>query len=139
MEKKAEEFLKMKHFAVFGVSDRRSHPGFKMVRRMVKRGYRVYPINPRIAKLQSMRCYGTLDELPVVPEVVVCALPPAATLEVIRSGVAHGVRRFWIQPGSESESVLSYLDENGLTAVHSECIYRELGKSCRHDSVPSQD
>lgn len=128
IEKNITDFLKMKNFAVFGASNNQEHPGYKLVQRMAKRGFKVYPINPRIAKIGSMRCYGNLDELPSVPQVIVTALPPEPTLEVLKTGMAHGVRRYWIQPGSESDSVLNFLSENGLTAVYSECLYNELGR-----------
>ena len=128
MEKNVEEFLKMKHWAVFGASDKVEHPGYKVVRRLAKKGYRVYPVNPRIAKIGSMRCYGNLDELPGPPQLIVIAVRPEAALEVLKAGVAHGVRRFWIQPGSESDEVLTYVSENGLAAVHSECILDELAR-----------
>jgi len=124
----AAEILGMGHFAVFGASDREDDVGCRIVNRLKKAGYKAYPINPRIAEIGSMRCYGTLDELPVVPQVIVVALPPEPALEVIKSGVAHGVRRFWIQPEAGSDDVLTYVSENGLSVVHSQCLHDELGK-----------
>ena len=128
LEKNIIEFLKLKHFAVFGASDKAESPGHKIVQRLSKKGYKVYPVNPRIAKVDSMRCYGTLDEIPAVPQVIVVSVPPEPALEVLKAGVSHGVRRFWIQPGSESDDVLTYVGENGLLVVHSEDICQELGK-----------
>ncbi len=122
------EFLKMKQFAVFGASGQRDLDGYKIIKKLSKTGYKTYPVNPRIASIGSMRCYGTLDELPVVPQVIVIALPPEATLEVLKSGVLHGVRRYWIQPGSESDDVQTYISEHGLPAVVSECICQWLTK-----------
>lgn len=128
MEKNINEFLKLKHFAIFGASDKHESMSYKLVRRLAKKGYRVYPVNPRIAKIDTMRCFGTLDEIPTLPQVIVVMTPPEPSLEVLKSGVGHGVRRFWIQPGSESDDVLTYASENGLVVVHSECLFHELGK-----------
>ena len=127
MEEMIDEFLKMKTFAVFGASDQRDCIGYKIVHQLAKKGYDVFPINPRIAKIGSMRCYGTLDELPSVPQVVVINLPPGPALEVMKSSLLHGIRRFWLQPGSESDSVLTFPSENGLVTVHSRCLYQQLG------------
>ena len=118
----------MKQFALFGVSEDREQIGFKILKRLARAGCQAYPINPRIASIASMRCYGTLDELDVVPQVIVIALAPEPTLEVMKAGAAHGVRRFWIQPGSESDDVQTYVSENGLSAVLCECLYHWLGK-----------
>ncbi|MBN1865744.1 CoA-binding protein [Candidatus Sumerlaeota bacterium] len=127
MEETIDEFLKLKSFAVFGASDSHDCSGYRIVQQLAKKGYTVYPINPRIAKIGSMKCYGTLDELPVVPQIVVINLPPGPALEVMKSGLVHGVRRFWLQPGSESDSVLTFPSENGLQTVHSRCLYKCLG------------
>lgn len=128
VEKNILEFLKLKHFAVFGASDKRDSNGYKIVHRLAKKGYKVYPINPRIAKIDGMRCYGTLDEIPSVPQVIVVSVSPEPALEVLRAGMAHGIRRFWIQPDSESDEVLTFVSENGLIVVHSEDLLQELGK-----------
>jgi len=128
MEKNVQEFLKLKHFAVFGASDKHEAMGYKLVHRLARRGYKVYPINPRIAKIDGMRCFGTLDEIPTLPQVIVVSVAPEPALEVLKSGVSHGVRRFWIQPESESDDVLTYVGENGLIVVHSQCLFQELGK-----------
>ena len=63
-----------------------------------------------------------------MPQVIVIALSPESTLEVLKSAVMHGVRRFWIQPGSESDDVLTYISEHGLPAVVSECLCQRLSK-----------
>jgi predicted CoA-binding protein len=123
------EFLKQERFAVFGVCNRTDHPGYKILKRLKRRGYKTYPVNPRFARVGSMRCYGTLDELPTVPQVVVVTdVPPESVLEIMRSSVTHGVRRFWIEPASESDEVLTYVSENGLAAVHSASLCEELSK-----------
>ena len=122
------EFLDQNQFAVFGATEEHGLIGYKIVKRLEEEGYETYPINPRIALIDSMRCFGNLDELDIVPQVIAIALPPESTLEILRCGFAHGVRRFWIQPGSESDSVCSFVDEHGLSAVFHECLYQRLGK-----------
>lgn len=122
------DFLQMKQFAVFGASEEHGQDGYRLVQSLANSGYQTYPVNPRIAKIGKMRCYGNLDELPAVPQVIAIALPPEAALEVLKSGVMHGVRRFWIQPGSESDAVLTFLSEHGLHAVVGECLCQRLGK-----------
>lgn len=122
------EFLDQKQFAVFGATEEPDMIGYKIVKRLEEEGYEVYPINPRIAAIDSKRCFGNLDEMDVVPQVVAIALAPEATLEILKCGFAHGVRRFWIQPGSESDSARWFVDEHGLSAVFHECLYERLGK-----------
>ena len=120
------DFLQTRQFAVFGASDKPNSEGLKIVQRLVKAGFQTFPVNPRIAKIGSMRCYGNLDEVPVTPMVVLVKLQPDYTLEVLRSSVAHGVRRFWIEPGSDSDDVLTYISEHGLSAVTGVSIVERL-------------
>ena len=121
------EFLEQKQFAVFGASEEPDCSGHRLVQLLAQAGYDTYPVNPRMARIDSMPCYGNLDELDLVPQVIAVALPPEATLEVLRCGLAHGVRRFWIQPGSESDAVRAFVAENGLSAVFHECLCERLG------------
>ena len=131
-EKTIAEFLAMKQFAIFGASEQREFDGYKIIKKLAKKGYKPYPVNPRMASIGKMRCFGNLGELPIVPQVIVIALPPEAALEVLKAGVSHGVRRFWIQPGSESDDVQTYISEHGLSAVLSE---RGLGRYYSRNST----
>ena len=124
-----QEFLALKHFAVFGASDREHDMGHQVLKRIASSGRKAYPVNPRIARIGPMLCYGTLDEIPVLPQVVVVALPPGPALEVLKSAFLHGVKRFWMQPGSESGAALTFISDNGLTAVCEHCLCEELEKS----------
>lgn len=114
MSESMQDFLEQTHIAVFGASDKKTHAGYKIVHRLKKRGYKVYPVNPRIARVGTMRCYGTLDEIPGQPQGILVNLGPEAALEIVRSGLAHGVRRYWIEPDSVSDELLTLLSENGL-------------------------
>lgn len=123
-----ENFLQMKAVAVFGASSDKDSEGFKLVKKLARAKFSVYPINPRIAKVGTMRCFGTLDDLAGTPQMLVISLIPEATLEVLKVGSSHGVRHFWIQPGAESDEVLTYISEHGLHAMTYENLLDHLGK-----------
>ncbi len=128
MEEVTEEFLENSQIAVFGASDKKTHIGYKIVQKLNKAGYKVFPINPRIVKIGTQRCYGTLDELPSSPQGVVVTLAPEAALEVVRVSLAHGIRRFWIEPMSVSDELMVFLGDRGISAVHSLEIIEALKK-----------
>ncbi len=122
------EFLGLEHFAIFGACEDRGKIGYKILKRLARAGYQVYPINPRVAAIGPMRCYGNLDDTPEIPQVIVVALPPEYVMPVLQSAADHGVRRVWIQPGSESNDALTYASENGFSTVVDKCLYERLGK-----------
>ena len=127
-ETAAIEFLALEHFAVFGACEERGNLGYKIVKRLDRAGYQVYPINPRIAKIGVRRCYGNLDDTPETPQVVVLSIPPEYVVPILKSASDHGIRRFWIQPGSESTDALAYISANGFSVVAEQCLYERLGK-----------
>ena len=128
MEEVTQEFLEHTHIAVFGVSDKKNHIGYKILQKLSKAGYKVFPINPRIAKIGTQRCYGTLDEIPATPQGIVVTLAPEAAIEVVKVSLAHGIRRFWIEPMSVSDELLVFLGDRGINAVHSLEIIEALKK-----------
>jgi predicted CoA-binding protein len=40
----------------------------------------------------------------------------------VRDAAAAGIRRVWMQQGAESEAAIRFCAENGISAVHGECI-----------------
>ena len=49
-------------------------------------------------------------------------VPPDRALGVVREAAAAGIRRVWLQQGSQSPEVILMCDELGLEAVAGECI-----------------
>jgi predicted CoA-binding protein len=63
--------------------------------------------------------------LSVLPEPVggvLIVVPPAETEKVVRDAAQVGIRRVWMQQGAESETAIRFCEENGISAVHGECI-----------------
>jgi predicted CoA-binding protein len=128
MQENLSHFLDLSHLAVFGADPDAASDGYRLVGRLEKAGYQVYPINPRCAECHGLTCYGSLDEIPHPPQGVVIALHPEATLEVLRASFQHGVRRFWLQPGSESEEVDRFGAETGAAVVSGCCLLEALDR-----------
>jgi predicted CoA-binding protein len=55
---------------------------------------------------------------------VLVVVPPAETEKVVREAAAAGIKRIWMQQGAESPAAIKFCQENGLSAVHGECILR---------------
>jgi predicted CoA-binding protein len=53
---------------------------------------------------------------------VITIVPPAATEEVVKQAHAAGIKRIWMQQGSESEAAIRYCRDNGMTVIDGECI-----------------
>ncbi len=51
-----------------------------------------WPVNPNYREIAGQRCYGSLEELPRVPDCVVVSVPAQAVLDVVADAAAAGIR-----------------------------------------------
>lgn len=124
MNRKTEvdDFLAQTSLAVVGVSRGGKKFGNTIAKELAAKGYRVYPINPRAKSIEGQTCYPNLAALPETPHGVVTVVPPAVTEEIVQQARAAGIRRVWMQQGSESEAAVRYGRDNGMTVIDGECI-----------------
>ncbi len=122
MQDLIKEFMAQKKFAVVGATDNQEKYGHQVFTNLRKRGYEVYPVNPRLKTIEGIKCYATLSELPEKVDVVDFAVPPAATEAILKECLELGLDRIWLQPGSESEVAINFCQENNLKVVHSVCV-----------------
>ncbi|MEM1745407.1 MAG: CoA-binding protein [Candidatus Nezhaarchaeales archaeon] len=125
-EELIREFLDRRNvFAVVGASRDPQKYGYQVYRDLKSAGYKVYPVNPNAQEVLGDKCYPSLKELPAKPDVVVTVVPPQVTELVVEECKELGVRKIWMQPGSESEKAVEYCEENNIAVVHGACIMIE--------------
>jgi predicted CoA-binding protein len=117
-----KEFMSQKRFAVVGATDDKNKFGYRIFMNLRNRGYEVYPVNPKLKELEGIVCYGKLSYIPVKVDVVDFVVPPAVTEKVLRECRILGLRRIWLQPGSESQSAIKFCNENNMQVVHDLCV-----------------
>jgi predicted CoA-binding protein len=133
-EKLIKEFLNKKNtFAVVGASRDPQKYGFQVYRDLKNTGYQVYPINPNTNEILGDKCYPSLETLPKKPDVVDVVVPPKVTEHVVETCKRLGITKVWMQPGSESEKVVKFCEENGVQTVHGVCVMVERA---RHGANP---
>ena len=69
-----------------------------------------------------MKCYPTLSDIPIKVDVVDIVVPPKVTEEVVKEAKKLGLERIWLQPGAESEAIVSFCQENGMKVVYNVCV-----------------
>jgi predicted CoA-binding protein len=122
VQKLIKEFMAQKRFAVVGATDNPQKYGNQIVKNLQKRGYEVYPVNPKLKELEDLKCYASLAEIPVKVDVVDFVVPPGVTEEILKQCKELGLEHIWLQPGSESETAIAFCEENHLKVVHSVCV-----------------
>lgn len=125
-EKLILDFLNKKNvFAVVGASRDPQKYGHQVYKDLRKAGYKVYPVNPNADEILGDKCYPSLEALPTKPNVVDLVVPPKVTERVVEICRKLGIRKVWMQPGSESERAINFCRENDIAVVHGVCVMIE--------------
>ena len=125
-----DEFLaKDNIFAVIGVSKNPKKYGNKVYFDLKDAGYVVYPVNPNADEIQGDKCYSSLSNLPEKPDVIVMVTPPEITEKTIREDLIElGIKKVWLQPGSESEDIINFCKFVKIKVLHGICVMIERKK-----------
>ena len=117
------DFLRKQNvFVVIGVSSNPAKYGHQVYKDLKEAGYVVYPVNPNIDTVSGDRCYHSLSELPEKPDVVDVVVPPEVTEKIVVECRDLGLKKVWMQPGSESERAISFCVQNDIKVVHDVCV-----------------
>lgn len=122
MQGDMQEFLQQENWAVVGVSNDPEKYGTKVYFQLKKAGYKVYAINPKLTQIDGEPCYPSLSSLQLVPDAVSVVVPPKATEQIIDECAKLGIRRIWMQPGSESDTAIQKGDDLGLKLIYNQCV-----------------
>lgn len=117
-----------KTIAVLGASSQRSKYGNKCVRAYQSAGYEVFPVNPREQKIEGLRAYRRLADVPAALERISVYLPPPLTLELLPEIAAKGAEQVWLNPGAANSEVLEEARRRGIP-IRSGCSIVDLGLS----------
>jgi len=128
-EESIKAFLNKKNiFAIVGASRDPEKYGYQVYKDLKSAGYEVYPVNPNAQEILGDKCYPSLEELPVKPDVVDIVVPAKVTEQAVETCKKLGIMKVWMQPGSESEKAIKFCEENSIDVVHGVCVMIERAK-----------
>ena len=78
--------LAPRHVAVIGASTDVAKTSGKPVHFLLKHGFKgeIYPVNPRVESVNGLRCYPSIKDLPVAPDVALVLLGAGRAHEAVR-------------------------------------------------------
>ena len=122
-----KNFLNKKNTIGFvGATIQKNKWGYKKYKELKKAGFRVFPINPKYNKIDSDTCYPSLKSLIEFlnkrPDLIVTIIPPEITKKIVEQCRIYGIKKIWMQPGSESKEAIKFCDDNSIEVVHGICI-----------------
>jgi uncharacterized protein len=119
---------RMKTVAIIGASNDRHKFGNKAVRAFLRRGYEVFPVNPHEPTIEGLPAFKSARDLPIRPQMVSVYLRPEILQTVLPDIAARGCDELWLNPGTESDTVIATAEKLGLNVIQA-CSIVGIGES----------
>lgn len=117
-----EQIIKeKKSFAIVGASNEMMKYGYELVSVFNDYGIKIFPINPKYDEIEGIKCYPSLKELTEIPDVVLTALAPKNTINVVPIVKEIGVDKIWFPPNCFDEDSIKKAKELKLDYVSNVC------------------
>jgi uncharacterized protein len=134
-----EMLRKAKTIAVVGMSDKPWRASHNIGRYLGERGYRVFPVNPKLEEVLGGPCYADLDAadsaarketgkgIDLVDVFRASENVPPIVEDVIRLGIPY----LWLQDEVINDEAVARAQAAGVKCVQNDCIYRRHAAMAR--------
>ncbi len=135
-----EKFFNPKSVAIVGASRHRHKVGNGLLLRVINGGFKgeVFPVNPGAKTIEGLKCYGELESIGKVPELVIIAVPAKSVPAVMKQCAKVGTKAVVIitagfkEVGKEGAEL-----ERQATQIARQSNIRIIGPNCLGVIVPS--
>ncbi|MEN2976093.1 CoA-binding protein [Tistrella bauzanensis] len=116
--------------AMIGASPNWNRPSYFAMKYLQEKGYRVIPVNPVAAgqTILGEPVYATLDDLPVVPDMVDIFRNSEAAGPATDDAIRIGAKVVWMQLGVRNDAAAARAEAAGLKVVMNRCPKIEYGR-----------
>jgi uncharacterized protein len=111
--------------AVVGLSDNPMRPSHGVSAYMQTQGYRIIPVNPRVASSLGEKAYATLLDVPEKIDIVNIFRRPEFVEEVVDQVIQLKVPAVWMQEGVIHRPAAEKARRAGIFVVMDRCILVE--------------
>ena len=124
-----ELLSRAKTIAVVGLSDSPLRPSHGVARYMQAAGYRIIPVNPRIAEALGEKSYASLLEMPLEVakkiDLVDVFRRPEFVDEIVEQAIQLKIPAIWLQEGVIDERAAEKARKAGMFVVMDRCVLKE--------------
>ena len=108
-----KELIKLKNWIVIGDVSNESKYAYKILNKFNDKGYTVSGVHPKGGE----GIYKTIKEVPHNIDAIDLCINSKLGIEYIKEAKVLGINNVLIQPGAESDEILSYCKENSINAI----------------------
>jgi uncharacterized protein len=120
-----ELLARVKTVAVVGLSDSPMRPSHGVSAYLQGQGYRIIPVNPRIAEALGEKSYPSLLEVPEKIDVVDVFRRPEFVDEIVEQAIQLKIPAIWLQEDVINERAAERARKAGMFVVMDRCILKE--------------
>jgi predicted CoA-binding protein len=120
-----EILRKYRKIAVVGISPDRMRASNGVTRYMIRNGYEVYPVNPKIEQFEGIPAYPDLESVPGEVQILNIFRRPEYVPDLVEAGIRKGVKVIWMQSGVVHEQAAARAREAGITVIMDRCIMQD--------------
>jgi uncharacterized protein len=118
-----KEFVNKNYlYAVVGVSEDKNKWGRKIFDILNEKKFHTAAINPKYKEIDGQPCFENLEGIGLKPDVVILAVPPKVSEEIVNECIKLGISKVWMQPGSQSEKSIRDCIKNNILCIHDACF-----------------
>jgi len=89
--------------------------GNKIVKDLVKKWYKVHPVNPKETEIEWIHSHKILKTVPKDFDIINFVVPANVTLQILQKYTKLlQNKKVWIQPWAENDEVKEFLKENNF-------------------------
>jgi len=120
----------VKTIALVGASTNPMRPSYFAMMYLQRKGYRVWPVNPRAAgeTILGETVHASLAELPTKPDMVDVFRRSEEAGPIVDEALALGVPVVWMQLGVRDDAAAARAEEAGARVVMDRCPKIEYGR-----------
>ncbi|MFC1856897.1 acetate--CoA ligase family protein [Thermodesulfobacteriota bacterium] len=100
-----ERFFNPASVAIVGATGNPFKINYRLLQNIVNLGYKgkIYPVNPKAEEILGVKAFARLQDIPDPVDLVVSAVPPQKTLNIVKDCIETGVENLVIVTGGFSE------------------------------------
>lgn len=117
-----DSFFQNNSIAVIGATDNRQKFGYSVINELKKKGFTVFPVNPKKEIIDGLKVYPSVTSLPLNIQCALLVIAPAETVKVVKEIISTSIKLVWMQQGSESWEAIDFCEKNGIKVISKKCV-----------------
>lgn len=115
--------IDVKTIALIGASSNSSRDSYKVMKFLIDRGYKVFPVNPNEANkfILGQKCYSSLKSIKQKIDMVDIFRAKEFIFDITREAIELKVKIIWTQENLIDEKAAKLGTDAGLTVIMDEC------------------